>query len=97
MDWNSVALAGFLALVNERLVEHFVGKPLEINLPTVNRWWLIYVALVTGALLGWTTGVNIFGALPIPVLVGRILTALVIGGGSQLLHLILGALPSQNS
>ena len=68
------------------LVEHLVGKPLEAAAPCVPRWWLIYVALVVGAALGWFSGRNMFLVLEIPVVVGRILTALLIGGGTQLIH-----------
>jgi hypothetical protein len=38
--------------------------------PEVDRWWLIYVALVAGGALGWFAQVNIFDGL-IPMLVGR--------------------------
>jgi hypothetical protein len=85
----NVTYALFLAFLSERLVEHFIGKPLEQKAPLLDRWWLIYVALVAGGLLSWFCGLNIFSELPIPSTVGMVLTALLVGGGSQLLHTII--------
>ena len=68
-------------------MEHLVGKPLEQASPHTPRWWLIYVSLVLGATLGWFSEVNLFEGL-IPVLVGRIVTSALIGGGSQLVHAV---------
>ena len=83
----NVALTILLAFVVEILVEHLVGKPLEQAAPMFPRWWLIYVSLVGGAALGWFSEVNIFEGL-IPVLVGRIVTSILIGGGSQIVHAV---------
>jgi hypothetical protein len=83
----NVTYALFLAFLTERLVEHFVGKPLEEKAPLLDRWWLIYVALGVGGAICWFAGLNIFGAL-MPDLLGRILTCLIVGGGSELLHAI---------
>ena len=83
----NIGLVALLAFVVEILVEHLVGKPLEQAAPAVPRWWLIYVSLVAGAVLGWFAQVNLFEGL-IPVLVGRIVTALLLGGGSQIVHAV---------
>ena len=85
---TNIALALFLAFVVEVLIEHLLGKPLEHALPNLDRWWLIHVALVAGGLLSWFCGLNIFSELPIPPTVGLVLTALLVGGGSELLHMI---------
>jgi len=84
---SNVGLVILLAFIVEVLVEHLVGKPMEVAAPGVDRWWLIYVALVTGGVLGWFAGVNIFDGL-LPVLVGRILTAILVGGGSPVVHAV---------
>ena len=81
----NVTYALFLAFLTEVLVEHFIGKPLEQKAPLLDRWWLIYVALVVGGAICWFAGLNVFGAL-MPDLLGRILTCLIVGGGSELLH-----------
>jgi len=56
--------------------------------PNLDRRWLIYVALVTGGLLSWFCGLNLFALLPIPPVVGTGLTALLVGGGSPLIHVV---------
>ena len=71
----------------EILVKHLVGKPLEQAAPAVPRWWLIYVSLVARAVLGWFAQVNLFEGL-IPVLVGRVVTSALVGGGSQIVHAV---------
>jgi hypothetical protein len=83
----NVGLVALLAFVVEILVEHLIGKPLEQASPHTPRWWLIYVSLVAGAALGWFSQVNAFEGL-VPVLVGRIVTALLVGGGSQIVHAV---------
>ena len=45
------------------------------------------MSLVLGAALGWFSEVNLFEGL-IPVLVGRIVTSLLVGGGSQIVHAV---------
>jgi len=85
-DDGNVGLAFFLAFVAEVLVEHLVAKPLEAAAPYTPRWWLIYVSLVVGAVLGWFFEANVFAVLAIPALVGCVLTALLIGGSTQVLH-----------
>jgi hypothetical protein len=84
---SNVGLVILLAFIVEVLVEHLVGKPLEVAAPEMDRWWLIYVALVFGAALGWFALVNIFDGL-LPVMVGRILTAILVGGGSPVVHTV---------
>jgi len=90
MTLVNVAMALFLAYLVEVLVEHFVGKPLEKLYPELDRWWLIYVALVVGGLITWLSGLNIFVGLT-PELLGQILTCIVVGGGSELLHRLIEA------
>jgi hypothetical protein len=86
----NVGLAFLLAFIVEVLVEHFVGKPLEEKLPKVDRWWLIYVALAVGSIVSWLAGLNVFGDV-MPELLGRILTCVIVGGGSELVHEIVSA------
>jgi len=54
----------------------------------LGRWWLIYVSLVVGGLIGWFAGANLFDAL-MPETLARVLTCVLIGGGSQLVHMII--------
>ena len=59
-----------------------------LRLPLLDRWWLICVALVAGGAPSWFCGLNLFALLPIPPVVGRVLTALLVGGGSPLIHVV---------
>jgi len=81
-----IGLVALLAFVVEVLVEHLVGKPLETAAPYFPRWWLIYVSLVAGVAVGWFSTLNVFAETPMPGLEGRIVTALLVGGGSQMVH-----------
>jgi hypothetical protein len=84
---SNVGLVILLAFIVEVLVEHLVGKPMEVAAPGVDRWWLIYVALVAGGVLSWFSNVNIFEGVVL-VMVGRILTAILVGGGSPVVHTV---------
>ena len=59
---------------------------MEKQLPDVDRWFLMYVALVVGGGLSYVAGLNIFPVDLMPELAGTILTAVLVGGGSELLH-----------
>ncbi len=51
-----------------------------------DKFWLMYPAWVLAGVLVWLTGVNLFAAYIPNELIGKILTAIVAGGGSNLLH-----------
>lgn len=84
------ALAAFLAVIVERLVEHFI-KPL---LARAGQSWLApYAALVLGAAVSLAFGIDVFSPIATAVGVemtapwaGLALSALVVGGGSQFMH-----------
>ena len=74
---------GFMVLAN-RLVEMLV-TPLFDKFGW-DKFTLMYIAWVFSGVLVWLSGVNLFiDIIPSP-LVGQILTAVVAGGGSNLLH-----------
>ena len=79
-----LAIALFLVLVNERLVSWFITPLFEKF--AVDTEWLKYVALVTGGVIVFLSGVNLFVAYMPNPLVGRVLTSIVAGGGSNLLY-----------
>lgn len=83
MEQFFVAL--FLATVNKALVDYFAA-PLRQKYPTADMWWLVYVALATGAIIGWFADLNLFTTYIANPLAGRLLTAIFVGGGSSLLH-----------
>lgn len=82
---ETLAIALFLSLVVNRIIEYAV-KPVKQRYPDLDMWWLVYVAWVAGAALAWVAQINLFADyLPNP-LAGLILTAIVVGGGANLLH-----------
>lgn len=83
---SAVTTAFYLALINKTLVD-YLADPFKKKYPAADMWWLMYVSLATGAVLAWVSGVNIFGPDIMPnVLVARILTSIVVGGGGKLLY-----------
>lgn len=91
---NQIALALFLAVINESVVEAFVA-PAKIKFPKVDFWWVIYVAWVTGGLVSYFAGVNLFVELntKLPMIEGQVLTAVLVGGGSSLISNVFGRKP----
>ena len=80
----------FLIVVNERTVEAFFSPIFERF-----KWetkWLMYIAWVTGAAIVFLAETNLFAGYIPNELVGRVLTAIVAGGGSNLLHMLFGAI-----
>lgn len=88
MDNAQLVLAGLLAFVNNRVLEGFVD-PLRKKFPEQFDKWsfaITYVSWVTGGVLIYLAGVNIFATYTqIPLEMGRVLTAITVGGGSGLL------------
>ena len=76
----------FLSLVANRLVEAVV-EPLRKKYPGLDMWWLIYVAWALGGVLSWLAKINLFAEmLPDAPLAGLLLSAIVVGGGANLIH-----------
>ena len=71
---SPLAIALFLILVNERLVSWFITPLFEKF--TLDTDWLKYVALVTGGVLVFLSGVNLFVEYMPNELVGRVLTSI---------------------
>jgi len=94
-----LALAGLLALINERTMEVLVKRllsPIERALPAITDYRsdiLLILSMITGALFSFSFGIDfisplitaVLGSSPAPV-AGTLMSALVIGGGSNLLH-----------
>lgn len=79
-------LAGvFLAGCNTALIDYLFA-PVKAKFPQVDFWWLLYVALASGAALAWLANLNMFSAYVADAVTGRVLTCLFVGGGSKLIH-----------
>jgi hypothetical protein len=78
-------LALFLALANERVVEYFI-VPLFERFWKEGRWTLMYISALTGGLLSFVAKVDLMAlvglALPDPV--NLLVSAAIVGGGSNL-------------
>lgn len=74
---------GMMVLAN-RLVAALVTPLFEkLNL---DKFWLMYASWIVSGVFVWLSGVNLFSSLIASPLVGQILTAIVAGGGGNLLH-----------
>lgn len=51
-----------------------------------DKFWLMFVSWALSGVFVWLTGVNLFAAYIPNVLVGKVLTAVVAGGGANILH-----------
>lgn len=80
-----LAIGLFLSAVNTALI-NYLAEPVRQKYPTIDLWWLLYVALVTGFVIAWFAGVNLFGAYIENELLGRVLSGFLVGGGSSLIH-----------
>lgn len=78
-------VAFLLAVANKAIVD-YLAAPIRAKFPTFDLWWLVYVAFLTGGVVGWFSGLNLFEAAGLVGISGRLLTACVIGGGSSLIH-----------
>lgn len=85
MELSVFATGLFLAIANQKIID-YLAAPIRQRYPELELWWLVYVALGTGAVVAWFAQVNLFGSYVPDPLVGRVLSCIVIGGGASLLH-----------
>ena len=90
---DALAVTAFLSLVNTTIVDYLL-QPIKEKFPNLETWWMVYVSLLTGGLLVWFSQVNLFLSYMPDITVGRILTAIVAGGGSNLLYRVFNRDPS---
>ena len=74
---------GMMVLAN-RLVAALVTPIFEKY--GLDKFWLMFVSWALSGVFVWLTGVNLFAAYISDVLVGKVLTAVVAGGGGNILH-----------
>ncbi len=82
---ESLTIGLFLATINTKCIDYFAA-PVRHRWPSLNLWWLIYVALITGGAIAWLAGINLFGAYIADEVLGRVLSSILVGGGSSLIH-----------
>lgn len=83
----TLTTAGFLAVVAKSVIDA-LAEPVRQKYPTLDMWWLIYVTWVLGGALSYLAGVNLFVELlpDFNLVAGQLMTAVVVGGGSSLIH-----------
>ena len=74
---------GMMVLAN-RLVAMLVTPIFDKY--SLDKFWLAYPAWILAGVFVWLTEVNLFASFIPNQLIGQILTAIVAGGGSNLLH-----------
>ena len=78
-----LVVIGFMVLAN-RLVAALI-TPL-FDKYNLDKFWLMYVSWAISGVLVWLSGANLFVSYMPDPLVGKVLTAIVAGGGANLLH-----------
>jgi hypothetical protein len=81
---GALTVALFLAVVANRLVEALITPIFDKR--GWDKFWLMYVSWVIGGLIVWASGVNLLAEWMPSALVGQILTAVIAGGGANLIH-----------
>lgn len=83
----AVTTALFLVVAVER-VTAAVLAPIKARYPAADFWWAIYPSWALGSLLVFAAGLNLLADIApgLPPLVGQIVTAVIAGGGPNLLH-----------
>jgi hypothetical protein len=96
MNWSAIATVLSMSVVVERVLEA-VCEPI-INLagaikPEFKR--ILYLLMGTG--VGYALGLNAFPAFVKFPAVGDIMTALLLGSGSQVVHAVIGSLQARGN
>jgi len=84
-----IASVTFLAVANKAFVD-YIAEPIRQKYPDIDLWWLMYVALVTGTLLGWFAVGDLFSDYVTDPTVSKALTALTVGGGTGIINKLFG-------
>ena len=85
MNAESLKPVLLLAIINKALID-MLTAPIRTRFPQFDLWFMVYVAFVTGTLLGWFAGVNALGDQIALVWLARLITAMCVGAGSSLIY-----------
>ena len=91
METLSVAL--FLSIVIKSVLD-YIAEPIRTKFPTLDLWWFNYLALVCGGAVSWLANMNLFATYIDVTWLGKLLTALLIGGGAKLINDVFSNAPS---
>lgn len=82
---EALTSALLLAVVVKSVLDA-IAEPLRNKFPQLDLWWFDYVALVVGGVAAWFAEINLFAPYFANELLGRLMTAFVIGGGAKLIN-----------
>ena len=82
----------FLAILTKALLD-FLAAPFRARWPEIDLWWFDYLALVCGGVVAWFADLNLLADYIPHEALGRILTALLIGGGAKLINDVFANVP----
>lgn len=86
---NNLVAAFFLALIVKSIVAALTA-PIKQKWPEADLWWLLYPSWVIGGIIAFLAKLNLLIDVPglsaLDPMAGQILTAIIVGGGANLLH-----------
>lgn len=89
IDLGALPTAFFLAVLVNRLIAYFLTPLVEHQ--GWNKTFLMYAAALLGFALAMLAEVNLLPLIFPNPLVGRIVTGVIVGGGANLIHDVIGA------
>ena len=96
MNWEVLAMVLSMSVVIERLLEA-IGEPIIRIIGKAPKDVKRLLYLVIGTVAGWMLGANAFPAFSRYQVVGQIVTALLVGAGSQVIHAIMRGLQARTA
>jgi|TARA_Y100000310_G_scaffold132386_2_gene131444 uncharacterized membrane protein (DUF106 family) len=85
-----ITAAAFLSMLNNRLVEVILKPLLSLARPRLSKDLLLYMSIITGIGMAFYSNTNLLEQYFDPPIVGVIVTGIIIGGGSNLIHDLFG-------
>jgi len=85
-----ITAAAFLSMLNNRLVEVILKPLLSLARPRLSKDLLLYISIITGIGMAFYSNTNLLEQYFDPPIVGIIVTGIIIGGGSNLIHDLFG-------
>jgi hypothetical protein len=81
---EALTTAAFLVTVTNRLVDGLITPVFDKF--SLDKFWLKYIAWVVGGVLVFVSGIDLFASVFVYPVIGQVLTAIIAGGGANLLH-----------
>lgn len=82
---EQLIVVGGLATAVKAIVDLLI-TPIKQRYPQADLWWFVYIGVLVGIVVGWFSGANVFAEWVADATTGRLLTGILIGGGSKLIN-----------